>query len=52
VSISIRGDLRTDEQTGVQTFVVDSRQDRPNLPDAGCPFCPGGVETPEDYEVR
>ena len=52
VSISIRGDLRTDELTGVQTFVVDSRQDRPNLPDAGCPFCPGGLEAPEDYDVR
>jgi UDPglucose--hexose-1-phosphate uridylyltransferase len=52
MSISTRGDLRLDELTGVQTFVVDSRQDRPNLPDAGCPFCPGGVEAPEDYDVR
>jgi UDPglucose--hexose-1-phosphate uridylyltransferase len=52
VSISIRGDLRTDELSGVRTFVVDSRQDRPNLPAAGCPFCPGGLEAPEDYEVR
>ncbi len=52
MSISTRGDLRTDELTGVQTFVVDSRQDRPNLPEAGCPFCPGGVEAPEEYDVR
>lgn len=52
MSISTRGDLRTDELTGIQTFVVDSRQDRPNLPEAGCPFCPGGVEAPEDYDVR
>jgi UDPglucose--hexose-1-phosphate uridylyltransferase len=52
VSTSTRGDLRTDELTGSQTFVVDSRQDRPNLPDAGCPFCPGGLEAPEDYDVR
>ncbi len=52
MSISIRGDLRTDELSGVRTFVVDSRQDRPNLPAAGCPFCPGGLEAPEDYEVR
>ena len=36
----------------MRTFVVDSRQDRPNLPAAGCPFCPGGLEAPEDYDVR
>jgi UDPglucose--hexose-1-phosphate uridylyltransferase len=52
VSISTRGDLRTDDLTGVRTFVVDSRQDRPNLPAAGCPFCPGGVEAPDAYDVR
>ena len=52
MSTSTRSDLRTDELTGLRTFVVDSRQDRPNLPAAGCPFCPGGVEAPEDYEVR
>lgn len=52
MSISTRGDLRTDELTGVRTYVVDSRQDRPNLPAAGCPFCPGGLEAPEDYDVR
>ena len=45
-------DLRTDELTGTRTYVVDSRQDRPNLPVAGCPFCPGGLEAPEQYEVR
>jgi UDPglucose--hexose-1-phosphate uridylyltransferase len=52
MSTSIRGDLRTDELTGALTFVVDSRQDRPNLPSAGCPFCPGGLEAPENYDVR
>ena len=52
MSTSTRADLRTDELTGVRTFVVDSRQDRPNLPAAGCPFCPGGLEAPEDYDVR
>jgi UDPglucose--hexose-1-phosphate uridylyltransferase len=52
VSISTRGDLRTDDLTGVRTFVVDSRQDRPNLPAAGCPFCPGGLEAPWAYDVR
>jgi UDPglucose--hexose-1-phosphate uridylyltransferase len=52
VSASTRGDLRTDELTGLVTYVVDSRQHRPNLPAAGCPFCPGGVEAPEDYDIR
>jgi UDPglucose--hexose-1-phosphate uridylyltransferase len=52
VSTSTGGDLRTDELTGAYTFVVDSRQDRPNLPAAGCPFCPGGLEAPSDYDVR
>jgi UDPglucose--hexose-1-phosphate uridylyltransferase len=47
-----RTDLRTDVLTGVRTFIVDSRQDRPNLPAAGCPFCPGGLEAPEEYDVR
>ena len=46
------GDLRTDALSGASTFVVDSRQDRPNLPEAGCPFCPGGLEAPEPYDVR
>jgi UDPglucose--hexose-1-phosphate uridylyltransferase len=45
--------LRTDAHTGAQTYVVASRQDRPNLPAAaGCPFCPGGLEAPEDFDVR
>jgi UDPglucose--hexose-1-phosphate uridylyltransferase len=52
VSTVTRGDLRTDPLTGARTFVVDSRQSRPNLPAAGCPFCPGGLEAPEDYDVR
>lgn len=44
--------LLGDEHTGRRVFVVDSRQDRPNLPAAGCPFCPGGLEAPEQYDVR
>jgi UDPglucose--hexose-1-phosphate uridylyltransferase len=52
VSTSTRGELRTDEHSGLRTFVVDSRQDRPNLPATGCPFCPGGLEAPDDYETR
>jgi UDPglucose--hexose-1-phosphate uridylyltransferase len=45
-------DLRTDVHTGARTYVVASRQERPNLPELGCPFCPGGLEAPEPYEVR
>lgn len=52
MTTSPQADLRTDELTGARTYVVDSRQDRPNLPAAECPFCPGGIEAPEDYEVR
>src|SRR5207249_688644 len=47
-----RPDLRTDVHTGARTYVVGSRQVRPNLPSAGCPFCPGGLEAPEPYDVR
>ena len=45
-------DRRTDPLTGRPTVVVGSRQDRPNRPAEGCPFCPGGLEAPDDYEVR
>jgi UDPglucose--hexose-1-phosphate uridylyltransferase len=45
-------ELRSDVHTGTRTYVVASRQERPNLPDATCPFCPGGLEAPEPYEVR
>lgn len=48
-------ELRTDPLTGVQVQVTGSRQKRPNLPTtgpAGCPFCVGGVESPEPYQVR
>jgi UDPglucose--hexose-1-phosphate uridylyltransferase len=45
-------DLRVDPHSGALTFIVGSRQDRPNLPDSICPFCPGGLEAPESYDVR
>jgi UDPglucose--hexose-1-phosphate uridylyltransferase len=32
--------------------IVGHRQGRPNLPDDGCPFCVGGLEAPEPYDVR
>lgn len=44
-------ELRTDVHTGSQTYIVGSRQARPNLPQTGCPFCPGGREAPEPYDV-
>lgn len=47
-----RRDIRTDPHLGTVVHVVGSRQARPNLPDAGCPFCPGGLEAPEPYDVR
>lgn len=47
-----RPDLRTDAHTGARTYVVASRQERPNLPETTCPFCPGGLEAPGNYEVR
>lgn len=28
------------------------RQQRPNLPTTSCPFCPGGLEAPDPYDVR
>jgi UDPglucose--hexose-1-phosphate uridylyltransferase len=45
-------EARVDVHTGATTYVVGSRQDRPNLPPTTCPFCPGGLEAPEPYEVR
>ncbi|HEX2574835.1 MAG TPA: DUF4931 domain-containing protein [Aquihabitans sp.] len=46
------GELRVDPLTGVEVFVTRSRQRRPNRPDTGCPFCVGGTEAPEPYDVR
>jgi UDPglucose--hexose-1-phosphate uridylyltransferase len=44
--------LEVDPVTGQQVVVVGERQDRPNLPPAtGCPFCVGGLEAPEPYDV-
>jgi len=42
---------RVDPLTGQTNFIVAKRQDRPNLPSTGCPFCPGGIEAPEPYDV-
>ena len=45
-------DIRTDPHLGTVVHVVGTRQARPNLPSTGCPFCPGGREAPEPYDVR
>lgn len=44
--------VRIDALTGDQVVIVGARQSRPNLPVEGCPFCPGGREAPEPYDVR
>ncbi|MEZ5217730.1 MAG: hypothetical protein R2705_17605 [Ilumatobacteraceae bacterium] len=50
--MSEAGDTRIDPFLGTRVHVVGTRQARPNLPSTGCPFCPGGLEAPEPYEVR
>jgi len=45
-------DVRVDPYLGTMVHVVGTRQARPNLPSTGCPFCPGGLEAPEPYDVR
>jgi UDPglucose--hexose-1-phosphate uridylyltransferase len=47
-----RLELRRDRRTGSGVWVVGDRQQRPNLPSTSCPFCPGGLEAPEPYDVR
>ena len=47
--------MRVDPLTGAPVVVNSARQDRPDRPDApgeGCPFCPGGLEAPDPYDVR
>lgn len=44
--------VRVDPLTGRRVVITAARQQRPNLPATDCPFCPGGLEAPENYEVR
>lgn len=44
-------ETRTDPVSGTVVHVVGTRQGRPNLPSTGCPFCVGGREAPEPYDV-
>lgn len=45
-------ELRYDALTGDWVGIAGSRQGRPNRPAADCPFCVGGLEAPEPYEVK
>ena len=49
-------DLRVDPALGTVVHVVGNRQARPNLATnavtSDCPFCVGGLEAPEPYDVR
>jgi UDPglucose--hexose-1-phosphate uridylyltransferase len=52
VTSSSEPQLRIDPLTGAWVIVTPWRQDRPNKPAGSCPFCPGGLEAPEPYDVR
>ena len=41
-----------DERSEDLVWFAGQRQNRPNLPSDACPFCPGGLEAPEPYDVR
>ena len=43
---------RIDPYLDTVVHIVEARQARPNLPDDGCPFCVGGLEAPDPYEVK
>jgi UDPglucose--hexose-1-phosphate uridylyltransferase len=45
-------EVRVDPVLGTVVHVVSTRQTRPNRPPSGCPFCVGGIEAPEPYDVR
>ncbi|MFM1790598.1 MAG: galactose-phosphate uridylyltransferase [Actinomycetota bacterium] len=45
-------DPRSDPFLDTVVHIVESRQGRPNLPSDRCPFCVGGLEAPEPYEVK
>src|SRR5206468_12103948 len=45
--------MRTDPLTGALVVVNPARQDRPQSSGSrNCPFCPGGLEAPDKYDVR
>jgi UDPglucose--hexose-1-phosphate uridylyltransferase len=48
----VTSEIREDALTGATVAVAAARQDRPNRPTVDCPFCIGGLESPEPYDVR
>ena len=45
-------EIRTDTYLGTVVHIVADRQNRPNLPVDGCPFCIGGLEAPTEYDTK
>ena len=45
-------EVRVDPHLGTVVHIVSGRQNRPNLPTEGCPFCIGGLEAPTEYQVK
>ena len=45
-------EIRRDAHLGTVVHIVADRQNRPNLPNNDCPFCIGGLEAPDPYDVR
>lgn len=43
---------RFDPHSATRVHIVASRQHRPNLPSAECPFCVGGLEASEPYDLK
>ncbi|MFE2062792.1 DUF4931 domain-containing protein [Streptomyces sp. NPDC059467] len=41
-----------DPLTGQQVLIAGHRQDRPQTRTGPCPFCPGGTEAPDPYDVK
>ncbi len=44
-------ELRYNPLLGDWTMVATRRQNRPNMPKGGCPFCPGSGKVPEHFDV-
>lgn len=45
-------ELRYNPLLGDYTMVAGKRQNRPNLPEGYCPFCPGSGKVPDAYDVH
>lgn len=44
-------ELRWNPTVGEWVSTASHRQDRPQMPTEGCPFCPGSGRVPDDYDV-